>query len=100
VGFDPDSRYFKVDTVTRTVRDRHGRERQIRYKKRRMIPSYEDQPVLVEHRVTESDRLDNVTARYLGDPTQFWRICDANLVIDPEELEEIGRMILVKMSPE
>ena len=25
----------------------------------------------------------NITARYLGDPTQFWRVCDANDVLDP-----------------
>jgi hypothetical protein len=100
MGFDPDSRYFKVDTVVRTVRDRHGRERQIRYVKRRVIPSYEDQPILAEHRVQESDRLDNITASYIGDPTQFWRICDANLVVVPETLEEIGRVIQIKMSPE
>lgn len=98
--FDPDSRYFNVETVERIVTDPDGNERLIRYKRRRMIPSYEGHPVLAEHRVTEGDRLDNITARYLGNPTQFWRLCDANIVLDPEELEEIDRVVRIWMSQE
>jgi hypothetical protein len=41
---------------------------------------------LAEHVVTDGDRLDNVTARYLGDPELFWRVADANLAMQPEEL--------------
>ena len=26
----------------------------------------------------QGERLDNVAAQYLGDPTLFWRLCDAN----------------------
>ena len=43
-------------------------------------------PLLAEHVVVRGDRLDLIAAAYLGDPTQFWRICDANPVIHPEEL--------------
>ena len=51
---------------------------------------------LVEHTVTQGDRLDNLATRYVGDPEQFWRICDANDVLRPEELtEEIGRIIKI-----
>jgi hypothetical protein len=95
--FEPTSRYFDVETATRTVTDRDGRERIIAYKRRRIVPSDEDQPTLAEHTVSEGDRLDNVTARYLGDPTQFWRLCDANLVLRPMELEVVGRVIRVAM---
>lgn len=98
--FDPNSRYFNVDTEERIVTDRNGNERVIRYTRRRTIPSYEGQPVLAEHRVTEGDRLDNITARYLGDPTQYWRLCDANVVLDPEELEQIDRVVRIWMSQE
>ncbi len=98
--FDPGSRYANVETSTMTVTDRDGRERMIAYKRRRVIPSYEDQPTLAEHRVTEGDRLDNVTAMYLGDPTGFWRICDANIVLKPDDLEEIGRVIRIAMARE
>ena len=48
---------------------------------------------VLEHTVTQGERLDNITARYLDDPTQFWRVCDANVVLRPEELERIGRVI-------
>ena len=49
-------------------------------------------PTLAEHPITRGDRLDLVTARYLGDPTQFWRVCDANLVIHPDELVAADRI--------
>ncbi|RPI88962.1 MAG: LysM domain-containing protein, partial [Planctomycetaceae bacterium] len=50
------------------------------------------------HLVTEGDRLDNITARYLGDPTQFWRVCDANLVLLPDELsDEPGESIRIAL---
>jgi hypothetical protein len=47
--------------------------------------------------VAQGDRLDNVTARYLGDPAQFWRVCDANNVLRPDELEETGRAIAIAL---
>jgi hypothetical protein len=34
----------------------------------------------------EGDRLDLLAFRYLGDPEQFWRICDTNLALLPDEL--------------
>lgn len=100
MAFEPTSRYASVETTSMTVTDRDGQERIIAYKRRRIIPSYEDQPILAEHRVTEGDRLDNITAMYLGDPTGFWRICDANIVLKPDELEEIGRVVRIAMARE
>jgi hypothetical protein len=48
--------------------------------------------------VTQGDRLDNVTARYLGDPEAFWRICDANNAMRPNELTEtIGRRLRITL---
>jgi hypothetical protein len=98
MGFDPTSRYADVETAKLTTTDRNGRERVIAWKRRRVIPSYEDQPILAEHRVAAGDRLDNVTASYLGDPTQFWRLCDANVVLEPEELEVVGRVVRVALA--
>jgi hypothetical protein len=50
------------------------------------------------HTVTEGERLDNITARYLGDPEQFWRVCDANNAMRPEELTEtIGRKLRITL---
>jgi hypothetical protein len=53
---------------------------------------------MVEHPVVQDDRLDNITARYLGDPEQFWRVCDANNAMHPRELtEEIGRRLRIPL---
>ncbi len=84
--FDTNSRYFKINNATITVKDSDGKERMIVYKRRRFIPSSEGTTTLVEHTVIQGERLDNITALYLGDPTLFWRVCDANLILDPDEL--------------
>jgi hypothetical protein len=52
---------------------------------------------LQEHVVTQGERLDNITALYLGDPEQFWRLCDANAAMQPEELEEISRRLRITL---
>ena len=93
--FEPTSRYYGIETVKMTVGGDEGM-RIISYKRRRIIPSGETMITLGEHTVTQGDRLDNLAARYVGDPEQFWRICDANDVLRPEELtEEIGWIIKI-----
>jgi hypothetical protein len=96
--FEPTSRYADVETATRTVRDADGNDRAVRYVRRRIIPPQDDLPTLAEHLVTQGDRLDNITARYAGDPTLFWRLCDANAVLRPDELETVGRVIRIAMA--
>jgi hypothetical protein len=94
--FDPTSRYAGIATATLdTTAD--GRRSTIAYKRRRFIPDTSDQTTLLEHTFVQGDRLDNLTARYLGDPTQFWRVCDTNVVLQPAELEEIGRTIRIAL---
>jgi hypothetical protein len=96
--FDPTSRYYSIATGTLTVTDEDGRLREIRYVKRRFIPPVDGATTLVEHTVTQGERLDNITARYLGDPTQFWHICDNNNVLDPDELTDaVGNRIEIGM---
>jgi hypothetical protein len=95
--FDPTSRYYKIDLATFTVTDPDGLPREIRYARRRFIPSGSAMPALLEYTMVQGDRLDNITARLLGDPTQFWRVCDANLVMRPEDLERIGRIVKVTL---
>lgn len=92
--FEPTSRYYGIETVKMTFGG--GELRVVSYKRRRIIPSGEALATLAEHAVVQGDRLDNLAARYLGDPEQFWRICDANGVLRPEELtEEIGRTVKI-----
>ena len=97
--FDAASRYATVPDATMTLVEPDGMERTIRFKRRRFLPSRSTMTVLVEHTVTDGERLDLVTARYLGDPTQFWRVCDANGVFRPDELTETAGRIVEIASP-
>ena len=78
----PTSRYYAVDTATWT--DGDGREHV--YLRRRFSPLPERLALLEEHTVAQGDRLDNLTAHYLGDPEQFFRLCDANAALLPDQL--------------
>ena len=82
--FDSKSRYAGLEVGTHTTKD--GRE--IRHVRRRFLPRGSEQPVLTEVTVKQGDRLDLICARTLGDPEQFWRICDANDAMNPFELAE------------
>jgi hypothetical protein len=95
---DPTSRYAKLETVTLERLDADGRRRLIAYKRRRLIPPAGASPTLVLHTFAAGERLDTITARYFGDPTRFWQICDANEVLRPTELtDEIGHRIVVPL---
>lgn len=68
------------------------------YLRRRFVPPPERFALLREHLVTQGERLDNITAEQLGDPEQFWRLCDANRALRPEELTEtIGRRLRITL---
>jgi nucleoid-associated protein YgaU len=96
--FDKTSRYAQIETTTLKVTDADGTEREVRYVRRRFLPEADKLTTLVEHTVTEGDRLDNVAAKYLGDPVLFWHIADANNAMRPEELtEEVGRALKIAM---
>jgi len=96
--FEPGSRYAELETATRVVTDADGNDRVLRYQRRRIIPPQDDLPTLAEHRIADGERLDVITARYAGDPTLFWRLCDANAVLRPEELEIVDRIIRIALA--
>lgn len=90
--FDPTSRYYECETATFVLKD--GTE--IAYKRRRFLPNGNAMPLLTEISIADGDRLDLITARTLGDPQQYWRICDANNTMNPADLiSEIGRTVRV-----
>jgi hypothetical protein len=92
--FPATSRYH--DTATATIEWPNGRVDT--YLRRRFVPPPENFSLLQEHLVVQGDRLDNVTARYLGDPEQFWRVCDANAAMRPDELtEKPGRRLRITL---
>jgi len=86
------SRYANVGE--NQIADSKGRE--IRYKKIRFIP--ETRPQLA-HIVNQGERLDHIAHRCFRDAERFWRICDANLALWPDDLvAEAGRTILIPAS--
>ena len=92
--FSPTSRYYNIETATLETPD----GRTLIYIRRRFVPPPERFSLLQEHLVVQGDRPDNITARYLGDPEQFWRVCDANRAMRPEELTEtIGRRLRITL---
>jgi len=84
------SRYAQVPEAVYV--DEAGRE--IPYKLLRILPPRADD--VAGHLVVGGDRLDLLAHRYLGDPEVFWRICDANGTLRPDELtQETGRRISI-----
>jgi hypothetical protein len=92
--FQLTSRYYGLETSElETVEGKV-----IRYIRRRFVPQPDRFELLIEHTVAEGDRLDTIAAQYVGDSEQFWRICDANNAIRPDELiETLGRRLRVTL---
>lgn len=79
---DPTSRYARLETKTYLSKD--GKE--VAYMPRRFLPQAEELQILAEVNVEQSDRLDLIASRILGNPLMFWQICDANNAMDPFDL--------------
>lgn len=92
--FSITSRYYSLSTSTLEKADGE----KIVFVRRRFVPDPDRFAVLTEHVVTDRERLDNITALYLGDPEQFWRLCDANGALHPDELTEtLGRRLRITL---
>ncbi len=88
------SRYYGL--ATKTMQTSSGAT--IIYLSRRFLPAADDFALLQMHVVTQDERLDNIANDYLGDPTAFWRLCDANNAMRPEELTEtLGRQLRITL---
>lgn len=82
--FPDNSRYHNTAITTLEQSNREP----IAYLKRRFVPPAQNFAVIQQHTVVEGDRVDNLSALYLGDPELYWRLCDANSVMRPDELTE------------
>lgn len=92
--FPPTSRYHGLGAAQLTRSDGTP----VTYLRRRFVPPPERFTEVQEHEVGSQDRLDNLAARYLGDPLQYWRICDANRTVRPDELTETaGRRLRITL---
>jgi hypothetical protein len=88
------SRYATVATTTWKTAD----GRTIVYLRRRFVPPPERFALLQLYSVKGGERLDNITYQLVGDPEQFWRICDANRAMRPDELtEQVGRQLRITL---
>jgi hypothetical protein len=89
------SRYAGIGTATYPGPDGQP----IVYLLRRFVPHPESLATLGYHTVTGGERLDRIAAVYLGDPELFWRICDGNRAIRPDELTEtVGRVLRITLA--
>ena len=80
--FEPGSRYANLPVLQHRTVD----GALVSYVSRRLVPPGSSLQLLAEVTVRGPDRPDLLTARTLGDPTVFWRVADANDVMDPVEL--------------
>jgi hypothetical protein len=82
--FDHTSRYYNLEVATKDLSD----GRTVSYVRRRFLPQGGEMPLLAEVEVIQGERIDLIAYRTLGDPLAYWRICDANNAMDPQELTE------------
>lgn len=77
--FDSKSRYYNLKNKTMTL----ANGKTVTVKERRFLPQGTTMSRLADVIVNRGDRLDQITARTLGDPEQYWRVADANNALDP-----------------
>lgn len=88
------SRYIGIEIAFLVTQD----GKQINYLRRRFLPNLNVGSVFAMHTVIEGERLDIITSRYLGDPEMFWRVCDVNNSMLPEELtKKIGQKLRIPL---
>jgi len=89
--FAPQSRYSGVPLA---LLERRPGAPGVPYVRRRFLPDPGTLGVAARHTVVDGDRPDLLGAKYLGDALLYWRIADANAVIDPNELtDRAGRRV-------
>jgi hypothetical protein len=94
--FAANSRYQGIDTATLIAADGST----MTYLRRRFLPQPANLAQVQQHSVVQGDRLDVLAARYFGDAELFWRICDANGGMRPEDLTATAGQSLRIAMPE
>lgn len=77
--FFPGSRYQKQPTYT-VVRPDGTQVSAV------VVPLLISAPVIGFYKRRQGDRLDLIANHLLGDPTAFWRLCNANSAVVPDAL--------------
>jgi hypothetical protein len=95
--FGPQGRYSGVPLALLQLRPY---EPGVVYVRRRFIPAPGTLAIVARHIVAALDRPDLLGAKHLGDPLLYWRIADANAVVDPNELTDtLGRRVDIPLPP-
>jgi hypothetical protein len=97
MSFAPASRYAGLPTRSVPPAANAPGAGPIVYVTRRFLPSPSRFSLLQKHDVVAGDRLDNITTSYLGDPEQFWRVCDANGAMRPNDIMGVGRVLRITL---
>jgi hypothetical protein len=93
-SFPPTSRYYNIAIETLTAADGV----QTPYLSRRFLPQSDQFALLRAHTVGQGERMDLIAAGELGDAEAFWRICDANDAMRPDDLTAvIGRRLRITL---
>jgi hypothetical protein len=72
----------------------------VAYVRRRFVPQPSSIGTAARHVVAGQDRPDLLAAHYLGDPLLYWRLADANAVIDPHTLTaHVGSSVRIPVAP-
>lgn len=95
--FPPNSRYQGVPLA---LYARGTEQPGIVYVLRRFLPQRGEITMVAEHIVQSAERPDLLAAQTLGDAELYWRLADANVVIDPFELTDTpGTRVRVPLPP-
>jgi hypothetical protein len=89
------SRYEPISETSLLAKD----GRPIRYKRMRFIPKSVAPPRLFT-KAELGHRPDLVAFRAIGDPEQFWRLCDLNLIQRPVDLTAVPGSLIAIPTPE
>lgn len=97
VAFPPTSRYATVGVAAYARVAAPGEEPvPVAFLRRRLVPPPERFALLYEYACVEGDRRDLVAAQQLSDSELWWRLADANGVIDPSTLTApVGRRLRI-----
>jgi hypothetical protein len=93
-SFPPTSRYYETPVKTLEADDGSA----LPYLARRFVPLSSRFALLSTHVVMAGERLDVIAGAELGDPQAFWRLCDANDAMRPDDLTaELGRRLRITL---
>ena len=98
VTFPTDSRYYGFSVQQYTAPDGQV----VPYLARRIVsqPGAPNYATINQVTVQQGDRLDQIAAKYLGDPLMAWLICDANGAMKPYDLVKTPGTVLNITTPQ